>query len=82
MNANMLFTWRRAADVLSSGASESTVTFVPAAITAEPITALSPATPAPAGRMEIVLACGDRVMVGSDVDTTALARVIKVLSRR
>ncbi len=32
--------------------------------------------------MEIVLASGDRVIVGGDVDAVALARVVKVLSRR
>jgi hypothetical protein len=32
--------------------------------------------------MEIVLGVGDRIIVGADVDTTALARVIKALSRR
>jgi hypothetical protein len=32
--------------------------------------------------MEIALAGGDRVIVGADVDPVALARVIKVLSRR
>ena len=82
MNANMLFTWRRAAGAESSDATASTVTFVAAVITAEPATALSPPPPALAGRMEIVLAGGDRVMVGADVDTAALARVVKVLSRR
>jgi hypothetical protein len=32
--------------------------------------------------MEIVLPSGDRVIVDSDVDVTALTRVVKVLSRR
>ena len=35
-----------------------------------------------AGRMEIVLADGERIIVGADVDAAALARVIKALSRR
>jgi transposase len=34
------------------------------------------------GRMEIVLAAGERILVGADVDTAALARVVKALSRR
>ena len=34
------------------------------------------------GRMEIVLAAGDRIIVGTDVDATALARVLKALARR
>ena len=38
--------------------------------------------PAGNGRIEIVLATGERIIVGADVHTAALARVIKVLSRR
>src|ERR1700722_3448404 len=34
------------------------------------------------GRMEIVLAAGERILVGADVDTAALVRVVKALSRR
>jgi hypothetical protein len=32
--------------------------------------------------MEIVLGAGERIIVGADVDTTALLRVVKALSRR
>ena len=32
--------------------------------------------------MEIALTGGDRVIVAADVDAAALARVVKVLSRR
>ena len=81
LNANMLFTWRRqigAAALLPAG---DAVTFVPAAITAEAAPAVSPASSID-GRMEIMLADGDRIIVGKDVDTVALARVVKVLSRR
>src|SRR5260370_27353641 len=81
LNANMLFTWRRqigAAGLLPAG---DAVTFVPAAITAEASPVASPASSA-AGRMEIVLADGDRIIAGKDVDAAALARVVKVLSRR
>jgi transposase len=80
LNANMLFTWRRqigAAGLLPAG---DAVTFVPAAITAEAPVA-SPASSV-VGRMEIVLADGDRIIMGKDVDAAALARVVKVLSRR
>jgi transposase len=79
LNANMLFTWRRqigAAGLLPAG---DAVTFVPAAITASPVA--SPASSV-VGRMEIVLADGDRIIMGKDVDAAALARVVKVLSRR
>ena len=34
------------------------------------------------GRMEIVLVGGERILVGADVDATALARVVKALTRR
>jgi transposase len=77
LNTNMLFTWRRqigAAGLLPAG---DAVTFVPAAITAE----ASPASSV-VGRMEIVLADGDRIIMGKDLDAAALARVVKVLSRR
>jgi hypothetical protein len=56
------------------------VTFVPAMVTGP--TPDFPWPAAAAGRMEIVLASGDRVTVGADVDPAALARVVKVLSRR
>src|SRR5712675_106769 len=81
LNANMLFTWRRqigAGALLPAG---DAVTFVPAAITAEAAPAVSPAASIE-GRMEIVLADGDRIIAGKDVDAAALARVVKVLSRR
>jgi len=83
MNANLLFTWRRAAEAASrAGETDRAVTFVPATITADPVPSIAPAPPRSAGWMEITLAGGDRVTVGSDVDPAALARVIKVLSRR
>ncbi len=78
LNANMLFTWRRQLGIASVPSSDAAVTFVPAEIgglgqiagpdlltstptAAEPISAVT-------GRMEIVLAHGDRVIAGSDVD--------------
>ena len=39
-------------------------------------------TPESVGRMEVVLAGGERIMVGADVDETALARVVRALARR
>ena len=38
--------------------------------------------PDAAGRMEIVLSQGDRIIMWADVETAALARVLKALSRR
>jgi len=78
----MLFTWRRQLGEARPLPVREAVTFVPAAIMAEPAATVSPSSPAAAGRMEIVLAGGDRVIVGADVDVAALARVVQVLSRR
>jgi transposase len=82
LNANMLFTWRRQGGVAGSGTADSAVTFVPATIAAGSPAAMAAVPAAAAGRMEIALAGGERVIVGADVDAAALARVIKVLSRR
>jgi len=84
LNANLLFTWRRAAGGAISRSREIAppVTFVPATITADPAPPIAPPARAGTGRMEIALAGGDRVTVGADVDAAALARVLKVLSRR
>jgi transposase len=81
LNANMLFTWRRQIGAAALRPTGDALTFVPAAITAEAAPAVSPASSV-TGRMEIALASGDRVIVGVDVDAAALARVVKVLSRR
>ena len=56
--------------------------FVRAVIGTAPVTASAPSSPSAAGQMEIVLAGGERVIVDRTVDGVALARVIKVLSRR
>ena len=82
VNANMLFTWRRSLGGADSSASAGVMTLVPAAITGEPTPSLPLVPSATAGRMEIVLTSGDRVLVGADVDSAALARVVKALSSR
>jgi transposase len=78
LNTNMLFTWRRQLGA-GDAAPAQPVSFVPAAITAE-----GSAAPCPRGgsRIEIVLASGARVIVGTGVDESTLARVIKVLLRQ
>jgi transposase len=78
LNANMLFTWRREVKRAPPLMIEAPVAFVAAEIAGEPSSAAS----ALAGRMEVVLPGGERVIVGMDVDAAALARVIKVLLRR
>ena len=82
LNANMLFIWRRQVGEIAALPASEAMTLVPAAITDEPTATVSPSSSVAAGRMEIVLASGDRVIVGADVDAGALARVVKVLSRR
>jgi transposase len=82
LNANLLFTWRRQIGAVASPPTSGVTGFVPAVIAGPPAPTSSPAELVLAGRMEIALASGDRVIVGADVDAAALARVIKALSRR
>ena len=77
LNANQLFTWRRQFSLEPATASD--------------VTMLLPVTIAPegevetgsggVGQMEIVLAGGVRIIVCADVQTAALARVLKALAR-
>ena len=82
VNANLLFTWRRrdASSTASGGAQPFEL--LPVRVEDERALAAPVAAPGPVGRMEIVLAAGERILVGADVDTAALARVVKALSRR
>ena len=81
LNANMLFTWRRRerADVNDVG---KTVSIVPVRVVDATTPTATATAPASMGRMEIVLVGGERILVGADVDATALARVVKALGRR
>ena len=81
LNANMLFTWRRELATVVAPAADAVLAFVPAAISV-PDLPTADAVCTAAGRMEIVLADGNRIIAGSDVDAAALARVVRVLSRR
>jgi len=78
VNANLLFTCRRRD---ASGGVEA-VELLPVRVEDERALAAPVAAPGPVGRMEIVLAAGERILVGVDVDAAALARVVKALSRR
>jgi transposase len=81
VNANLLFTWRRQLAV-ASGVAER-VKLLPVTVAeAETASVASVAAPEPIGRMEIVLSGGERIIVGVDVDATALARVVRTLTRR
>ena len=77
LNSNMLFTWRRRerADVNDVG---KTVNIVPVRV----VEATPTATATSMGRMEIMLVGGERILVGADVDATALARIVKALEQR
>ena len=82
VNANLLFTWRRrGARGAASGGLEP-LKLLPVTVADEGMAAAPIAPSAPAGRMEIALVGGERVVVGADVDAAALARVVKALSRR
>jgi transposase len=82
LNANLLFTWRRRLAAASSASAGDGIRLVPAVIAPEPVPVPCPPPAAPAGRIEIALAGGDRVIVDATVNAAALTRVIKVLSRR
>ena len=79
LNANLLFTWRRKMGVGPSVQNEP-MPILPVTI-ARGSTAQGHC-PDAAGHMEIVLSEGDRIIVRADVETAALTRVLKALSRR
>jgi transposase len=80
VNANLLFTWRQEAGASVNGGVEL-VKLLPVTVAAVEAPKAA-AVAAPAGRMEIVLSGGERIIVGADVDATALARVARALARR
>ena len=82
LNTNLLFTWRREMGRGVSALADDPVAFVPAVISSAAATASTPSWPSAAGQMEIVFTSGERVIVDRTVDGAALARVVKVLSRR
>jgi transposase len=81
LNSNMLFTWRRRQrpDVNDVG---KTVNIVPVRVVGATARTATATPPASMGRIEIVLVGGERIIVGADVDATALSRIIKALGRR
>jgi transposase len=79
LNANQLFTWRRQFGVEAAGQNDL-APILPVTIALE--TAAEEPDPGSSGQIEIVLADGDRILVWSDVETAALMRVLKALSRR
>ena len=79
LNANLLFTWRRNMGVEAPELNGS-MAIMPVTITPE--TAAEGQCSGAVGQMEIVLTEGERIIVWADVETTALSRVLKALSRR
>ncbi len=79
LNANQLFTWRRQFGV-EPDEPRDLAPILPVTIASD-MTA-EESDPGSVGQMEIVLAAGDRILVWSDVETAALTRVLKALSRR
>jgi transposase len=75
VNANLLQETRR-------GGALEPLNLLPVTVADEGMPAAPIALPAAAGRMEIALVGGERIVVGADVDAAALARVLNVLSRR
>ncbi len=86
VNANLLFTWRRQLAAKSPAESGKLLELAPVTVVAErtvPEARVGDGDAArSAGRMEIALAGGERIIVGADVDAAALARVVGALSRR
>lgn len=78
LNTNQHFTWRRRFGVEPTAAREL-ASILPVTIT--PDTMAEYSDPRSNGQMEIVLAEGDRIIVGADVETAALSRVLKALRR-
>ena len=79
LNANLLFTWRRKLGVEPSERKDP-MEIVPVTIAAASLA--DGHCPTAGGRMEIILSEGDRIVVWADVETAALTRVLKALSRR
>lgn len=79
LNANQLFGWRRQLGFEPAG-PKNIAPILPVTIMPEP--AVEDSDRASSGQMEIVLSEGDRILVWPDVETAALTRVLKALSRR
>jgi transposase len=79
LNANLLFTWRGKMGV-EPILQKNPMEIVP--VTIAQGLAAEGHCPEAAGQMEIVLSEGDRILVWADVETEALTRVLKALSRR
>ena len=78
LNANQLFTWRRHFDVEPRDSDPNgPAPILPVMIVAD-TAASGYGKP---GQMEIILTGGERILVWGDVETAALARVLKAMVR-
>ena len=85
VNANLLFTWRRQQGKSDAVSGPEPIKLLPVKVADAGTAAAAAAVVAmesQVGRMEIVLIGGERIIVGTDVDASSLARVAKALSRR
>ena len=86
VNANLLFTWRRQRAAKAPAESVKALELAPVTVVAElsapEVHGGGGDATRSTGRMEIVLAGGERIIVGADVDAAALARIVRALSRR
>ncbi len=85
LTPGLLFRWRRELKMLEKKTTAPVPGFVALALPAPSPTSSNPAASsrrAGEDRIEIVLACGYRLIVGKDVDGAALGRIVDVLERR
>lgn len=89
IHASLLFRWRKALGSLMGGPAaftggdpspSATPSFMPVLLSAPAVSEASPA-PAHASTIEIVLDGRRSVRVGTDVDTSALVRIIEALEK-
>jgi len=78
ISPSLLYSWRKA--FRGDCRRDEVIGFAPAMVI--PDGEASPGEAPGGGRMEIVTTTGRRIIVGSDVDARALARVVAVLERR
>jgi transposase len=81
ISRSLLLKWRRSFSPEPNGPRAQQAGFVPAVVVAAEPAPTAVAAPA-SGRMVIVVGKDRRVIVDSDVDAGALARVLQVLERR
>jgi transposase len=78
LNANQLFTWRRRFGVVPQDQDPKEVAPILPVLIVTDTAASGHGKP---GQMEIVLTGGERILVWGDVETAALARVLKAMVR-